>query len=227
MPDLDLRDLVPEVLNVAGGGWHAEYGLIAAAWDDAPPVPSALVVYGQRDERWADLIYAGGTTFAKAGCLVVSVAMMASLVCAEPVEPPEVARRLAEAGCFVGNLLNHPENIPLAFRGLTWDGALHYRDKAADMDRVAQEIAANGATIAEVAFNPLYKVTYKDANGETQWNQHFLVLTRVVGDDCEVADPWTGEVGLLCESRYRLDRWPKKASRIITGLRLVGVEGQG
>jgi len=34
-------------------------------------------------------------------------------------------------------------------------------------------------------------------------------------------------VGLLCESRYRLDRWPKKASRIITGLRLVGVEGQG
>ena len=227
MPDLDLHDLVPEVLNVAGGGWHAEYGLIAAGWDEPPPVPSALVVYGQRDKRWADLVYAGATTFGAAGCFVVSVAMMASLVCAEPVEPPEVARRLAEAGCFVGNLLNHPEKIPLAFQGLTWDGALHYRDKAADMGRVAREIAANGATIAEVAFDPAHPVTYKDANGVTKWNQHFLVLKRVVGDDVEVADPWTGEVGLLCESRYRLNVWPKKASRIITGLRLVGVEGRG
>ena len=207
---------------------------IAATWDGlsyvCTPVPepvpvSTLIPYSQRDPRWASLVYAGGTTFGASGCLVVSIAMLVSLAYAERIEPPEVAAGLRAAGCFSGNLLSNPAKIPAAFPRLTWDGVLHYRDRPADMAVVAREIAANGATIAEVAFDPAHPVTWVDAAGVTHFNQHFVVLTRVVDNDCEIADPWTGALTLLTESRYYLNVWPKRASRVITGLRLVGTLG--
>jgi hypothetical protein len=203
--------------------WDGRLYSCAPLVEQAPTVASALILYSQCDPRWVSQIYAGSTTFGAAGCFVVCVSMMVSLAYAERIEPPEVAARLLGAGCFDDNLLSHPANISKAYPQLTWDGAVHYRDRAANMDLVARHIAENGACIAEIAFNPDRPVMWKGADGETKWNQHFVLLTRVVGDDCEFADPWTGELGMLTESRYYRADWPKKASRIITGLRLVGI----
>lgn len=189
------------------------------------PVPASpadkLTLYSQRNPLWAGLSYAAGITFSAAGCLVVALAMLVTLVYNERIEPPEVAKRLRDAYCFIGSLLSRPSQIPIAFPRLKWDGVLHYRDKPADMAVVAREVAENGAVIAEVAFDRARPV-YLRLNGIDYWNQHFVLVTRVVGSDVEIADPWTGELVMLTGSRYFKAGWPKEASRAITGLRLVG-----
>lgn len=173
--------------------------------------------YSQNDPRWKDLTYAGGTTFGSAGCFVVCVAMLAQA--SEPdalLTPPEVARALRYVGAFQGNLLSNPAAIGDAFPDeLYWDKPLHYRDKAADMAYIAAELR-NGPLIAEVAFDPRRKVF----DGKT-WNQHFVLILSVdtENDTAMIADPWDGELKELTASRYALSGW--KASRIITGLRLL------
>jgi hypothetical protein len=177
--------------------------------------------YSQNDPRWKDLAYAGGTSFGSAGCFVVCVAMLAQA--SEPdalLTPPEVARALRDAGAFQGNLLSNPQYIPSAFPNLTIDsletrGAIHYRDKAADMEYISAELE-DGPLIAEVAFDPRRKVF-----DGVSWNQHFVLIVSVdlEADTAMIADPWDGELKELTASRYALAGW--KASRIITGLRLV------
>lgn len=168
--------------------------------------------YSQNDPRWKDLAYAGRTTFGSAGCFVVCVAMLAQA--SEPdalLTPPEVARALRDAGAFSGNLLSNPQRIPEAFPGLTWAGTVHYRTKAADMEYIAAELV-NGPVVAEVAFYP---------QKSPQESQHFVLIVSVdlEADTAMIADPWDGELKQLTASRYALPGW--KASRIITGLRLV------
>lgn len=211
---------------VVGGALLTDEQIVALGLDaplstvPEPPSP-ALVVYGQRDPRWANLVYAGGATFGQYGCFVCCVAMMASLTTTEPLEPPAVAALLREFGAFSGSLLANPARISTAFLALTWEGVVHYRSKPADMDAVRAHVTDHGAVIAEVAFNPSVPVVYT-VDGVTRWNQHFVVVTQIAGDDVEIADPWEGNRVMLTESRYYKRGWPKRADRVITGLRLVG-----
>jgi hypothetical protein len=196
------------------------------AQENIEPDWSDIGRYSQNDPSWRDLEYAGGTTFGSAGCFVVCVAMLAQA--SEPdalLTPPEVARALRDAGAFNGNLLSNTQYIPSAFPNLTIDsletrGAIHYRDTAADMEYIAAELV-NGPLIAEVAFDPKKPVTWVDLDGKRHWNQHFVLIVSVdlEADTAMIADPWDGELKELTASRYALPGW--KASRIITGLRLV------
>jgi hypothetical protein len=176
--------------------------------------------YSQNDPRWSQLVYAGGATFAFAGCLVCCVTMIASLAYADEITPVEVAYHLRRAKAFAGALLSHPDRISVAFNRLQWAGAVHYRDILADMGVIATEIATYGAVIVELKWNPRKPLTYVDKTG-AHWNQHFGVLVGVSDDatDATLVDPWDGEMKLLSESRYRLDGWD--AARTVYGLRLV------
>jgi hypothetical protein len=142
--------------------------------------------------------------------------MMASLAYAERIEPPEVAHRLREAGCFSGGLLSRPSRIPDAFPRLAWGGVEHWRAKPADISSLRREIDANGATICEVKWNPSGPEPY-------QGNQHFIIAEGWVGDQLIIVDPWDGERKALDESRYRLPGWD--VARTLYGLRMVRVSG--
>ena len=179
---------------------------------DPEATPIRVIAYSQRDPRWAGQVYAGGETFGSAGCLVCCVAMIASLAYAEPMLPPDVARALRDARVFSGPLLSYPARIPTALNRLEWGGVLHYRNRRADMEMIARELSQYRATIAEVKWDPCGPMPQA-------FNQHFVVLTEIVGDDARIIDPWDGEEKLLSESRYRLPTWD--AGRTIYGLRLV------
>lgn len=190
---------------------------------DDPQEPAQVRTYSQRDPRYADQVYAGGLTFGAAGCLVCSIAMIASLVYeGEPLTyPPEVARRLRAAECFNGGLLSHPSRISRAFDRLWWGGALHWRNSPADLSVLAGEVERHGATICEVKFNPSKPLTY-EANGRTIWNQHFVVVEAVDvdGNDAVIVDPWTGKRQMLTQSPYAKPLgW--SASRALYGVRMV------
>ena len=180
------------------------------------PQPAPLVLYSQRDPRWANLPYNTGSTFAKNGCLVCCVAMVVSAAYPEEILPPEVAASLKRAGCFVGDFLSRPSRIPDAYPRLSWDGVVHWRDKPADMAFLRSELATYGCAIAEVKWNP---------NGPQPQtgNQHFIIVESLTGDDANIIDPWDGKRKLLNQSRYSVSGHPA-ASWVITGLRLVHPE---
>ena len=171
-----------------------------------------MVAYSQNDPRWALEYYAGGVTFGKAGCLVVAVSTIASLAYAEPMLPPDVARALRLAGAFSGALLSNPARIPAALALLTWGGAEHWRDEPADLDKLEREIAAYGATICEVKWNP-------NGASPATGNQHFIVVEGLDAADAQIVDPWDGQRKALSASRYRLPGWT--VSRTLYGLRMV------
>jgi hypothetical protein len=180
---------------------------------DVEPHPAALVPYSQNDPRWRNQVYAHSLTFAQAGCLVCCVTMAVSVAYPETILPPEVAQNMKRAGCFVGDYLSRPSRIPDAYPRLAWDGAVHYRDKPADMEFIRSELARYGYVIAEVKFNP-YGGTIESGN------QHFVVISELTADgDALIADPWDGEFKLLSKSRYHGTDWT--TARTITGLRLV------
>jgi len=229
MPTNEVQNTVPQRLAIAfpdgeGLTWHefVATGNVLFLGEAPDPEPEAqeniepnwsdIGRYSQNDPQWKDLVYAGGTSFGSAGCFVVCVAMLAQA--SEPdalLSPPEVARALRDAGAFQGNLLSNPQRIPEAFPGLEWAGTVHYRTKAADMEYIASELV-NGPVIAEVAFYP---------QKSPQDSQHFVLIVSVdlENDTAMIADPWDGELKELTASRYALPGW--KASRIITGLRLL------
>jgi len=181
------------------------------------PEPPRVIAYSQRDPRWAGQVYAGNTTFAQAGCLVTCVAMIASLAYADAPQPPDVARALRDAGAFGGALLSYPARIPKALARLEWGGVAHWRERPADLDALASEIAAFGATIAEVKWNP---------NGAMpqSGNQHFIIVEGLDAADAQIVDPWDGERKALSESRYRLPGWT--VARTLYGMRMVRPVGE-
>jgi hypothetical protein len=186
-----------------------------------PPEIPEIRAYSQTDPRWADEIYAGGVTFRRAGCLVVSVAMIASMAYEEEAitRPPMVARRLREVGAFAGALLSHPARIAQALPALTWNGAVHWRHIPARIDRLAEEVARYGATICEVLWDPTKPLVSGGA-----WNQHFVVVVGVdeAGDDATIIDPWDGKEKALSASPYAAPKgWG--AQRALYGMRLVRV----
>jgi len=189
---------------------------LATEPEPEPVERPAVVAYSQNDPRWRAQIYAGGTTFGKAGCLVVSVAMIASLVYPEPLDPPTVAAALRAVGAFDGALLSKPARIHDALDRLTWGGVLHWRAQPADLNILRREIDTYGATICEVKWNP------SGASPEAG-NQHFIVVDGLDGDDALIVDPWDGKRKRLSASSYRLPGW--NVARTLYGLRMVRANG--
>lgn len=182
-----------------------------------PPF-TVLTMFSQNDDRWQAEEYAPGWKFGSYGCLVTCVAMMTSLVYAEAFNPPDTAHQLRQAGCFVGGLLSRPHRITQAFERLQWGGYLHWRDVPARLSVLAEEIAAYGATIIEVNWDPT------DLRRPEQGNQHFVLATQVTTQiapaDVVIVDPWDGQEKLLSLSRYAQPLgWT--AARAIYGVRLV------
>lgn len=174
-------------------------------------VGPSLVLYSQRDPHWRNSVYAGGLTFGQAGCYVTCVAMIASLAGYDD-EPPEVARKLREAGIFSGALLARPEKIPEIYPRLHYGGALRWHKVAADMERFRKELA-EGTTIIEVDFKP----------PTSKFDQHFVVAERLTADgkDLMIVDPWDGARTKLLE-RYAKDNW--NLARALYGMRLLRVK---
>ena len=179
---------------------------------DPEVAPVRVVAYSQRDSRWANQIYAGDATFAQAGCLVTCVAMIASLAYADAPLPPDVAQALRDAGAFSGAFLSHPARIPVALERLEWGGVVHWRSRPADLDALASEIAAFGATICEVKWNPRGAMPQSG-------NQHFIIVEGLDAADAQIVDPWDGRRKALSESRYRLPGW--SVARTLYGMRMV------
>jgi len=165
-----------------------------------------VTLYSQCDPRWRNLVYAGGTTFCKAGCYVVSVAMMLSLAGYDDT-PPNVAAKLRAANCFSGNLLTRPDRIPNAYPRTSYHGTYQWHDRAADMSRIRSSLKT-GPVIIEVDFRPGLK-----------FNQHFVVAKRITTEgDIIIADPQDGTRTKLME-RYAQGHWD--LARAIHGLRLL------
>jgi hypothetical protein len=182
-----------------------------AVQPDAPE----LTLYSQHDLRWAERVYAGGTTFAEAGCYVTAVAMSLSLAGYED-DPPTVAENLFTAGCFVGNLLTSPERIPDAYPKMEYAGTYRWHDSVADMDIFLGALKM-GPVIAEVDFRPTTK----------RFNQHFVLVESwdEEGEDVWIADPWDGTRVRLLE-RYELTWYmllghQPKVENAICGLRIL------
>jgi len=182
------------------------------------PQPAMLTLYSMRDPRWRDLEYAGGVTFATAGCYVVAVAVVLSLA-GYTDDPPEVARKLRDAGCFGGANLSRLSYIVDAYPLMRYDGPidaskdgpLRWHDCPADLERLRIELE-QGPVIIEADF-----VTVTPA-----FNQHFCVALGFTdtGDDIWIADPWDGSETLLLE-RYAQDHWD--LARAVYGVRLLRI----
>lgn len=172
----------------------------------------ALTLYSQRDPRWRDEIYAGGLTFGAAGCYVTCVAMMASLAGYDD-EPPEVARKLREAGIFSGALLARPDKIPGIYPRLCYDGTLRWHKVPADMEQLERELE-KGPTIIEVDFKP----------PTSKFDQHFVIAEQLTSgdEDLVIVDPWDGTRTQLLQ-RYAQDHW--NLGRALYGMRLLGLTG--
>lgn len=166
----------------------------------------SLTPYSQRDPRWRHEIYAGGLTFAKAGCYTVAVAIILSQRYDDT--PPQVADKLREAGAYTGPLLDHPERIPDAYPQFAYYGSPRWHDIPADVNRLRIALE-NGPVIAEADFQP----------GGT-FNQHFFVVEDFTPDDQDlvIIDPWDGAYTRLME-RYALQHW--SLARALYGLRLL------
>lgn len=219
---------VSGALTPVGGKLVLEYedkyaiGVWKWEWVEKAISPE-LACYSQRNPRWCDEIYAGGVTFGMAGCYTVAVADVLSLA-GYTDEPPEVARKLRGAGCFVGANLSRPDRIPDAYPLMQYDGPvdvskdgpLRWHDGPADMERVWAELR-KGPVIMEVDFEP---------GGE--WNQHFVVAEEwdEVANDILIADPWSGERVLLLKQYSPVwQHWD--LSRAIYGLRLLRPKTDG
>lgn len=166
-------------------------------------------LYSQRDPRWANEVYSGGATFGSSGCFVTCIAMIASIA-GYYDDPPEAARKLRKIGCFTGAYLDHPENIPLAYPRLEWNGVLNWRNRPASLIRLREELE-KGPVIIEVEFTP--------GGAQPPDDQHFVVAERLTDDgDLEIADPWDGgRTNLL--RRYALGHW--NLARSVYGARLL------
>lgn len=185
----EISDLATQI----GGAEHVYY----------PTIPS------QRDPLWRDDVFAGGMKFRTDGCYVCSYAWM-TMLAGYTDDPPAVAAKLRDAGCFNGAYFSHPERAQQAYPKLRFDGAHQWHNTSADMDLVYSELE-KGPLIAEVDF----------VWSTQKFNQHFVViLDRYGEDDLWIADPWDGSLARLL-LKYAGAWWALK--RGIYGLRIFRV----
>ncbi len=181
---------------------------------DAPTV-AQITPYSQNDPRWGHKVYASDYTFARAGCYVTAVAMIASLAYYTD-DPPAVAAKLRAADCFNGAMLSYPAKIPDAFQRLEWSWGAYYNRpgklmQPPRMDKIRAHLDEYGALIL--------KVDYKPDN--YLYNMHFVVAVAHAPGDFEIIDPLDGvRVSLL--ERYGVTRgWT--AAQAVFGYRALRV----
>jgi hypothetical protein len=196
---------------------------------------SQIKDYCQRDDRWRNLTYAssGSGTFGKYGCLVTSLASLATFA-GYDVTPVTLAREIDKAGAFEGDYLSHPSKVTDAFPRLKWhydyfvDGKLtsliNWRNRAADIGVLAKLLQAQ-PVVVEVDFD----------GADPDVDQHFVLALAYrpdplggVDDELLVLDPWSGSrINLLID--YFNPKWMRdntmkagqtRVSRTVMGLRL-------
>jgi len=165
--------------------------------------------YSQRDPAWRNAVFAGGLTFARAGCYVTALAMKASTVGSQ-LTPPQIAQLLRSARIFSGAQLIHPERVPAVIPALVWQGRTDWRARPADLATLDHMLAHWGPQIIETEFRP--------GGDRPPADQHFvLALAFTFGrGDLIIIDPWDGAQTHLLE-RYALDSWD--LARAIFGVR--------
>lgn len=169
------------------------------------------VIPCQRNPQYRNEVFAGGLRFETDGCYVCSFAYKV-LEAGYDDDPPEVARKLREAGCFNGAYFSHPERVHLAYPRITFEAAPQWHNAPADINLVYAELR-NGPVIAEVDF--VWKTQV--------FNQHFVVLLAEddTGSDVWIADPWDGSLVKLL-MKYADEYWDLK--RTLYGLRIFRIE---
>ena len=154
-----------------------------------------LVVYGQRDARWAGrrLGTAGvgaESTIGGYGCYVTCFAMLATYY-GRAMTPPEVNEELATRGRFVRGNLVTDDGLEAVAPGVEHVASLEYRDRAADLGRLRELLAEAGTSVVlEVDFNREWRDGVQT---------HFVVAVGCDGERVMVADPWYGGVADLTE----------------------------
>ena len=149
------------------------------------------VVYSQRDARWGGvrLGYEGGpadSTVHNYGCYVTCFAMVATYH-GHAVTPGELNELLVRRQLFLRSNLVGDHTLGLAVPALAYVASLEYRDRAADLGRLAELLGdAANSVILEVDFN------HNPVDGV-----HFVVAVGCDGERVVVADPWFGTVGDL------------------------------
>jgi hypothetical protein len=184
------------------------------------PTQPQVVRYSMHDPRWADDDYVPGSRFGSSGCLVTSVAIDLSAA-GYTDDPPTVAAKLHDAGCFggaEGNELVRLERIPSLYPKMTYEGRYDWDDTKADMATV-WEVLEEGPAILKVDFNP----------ATPRVDRHFVYAEgwdEGAGDDIWIVDPWDGaRVQLL--GRYALVWYHTRTGskptleRAICGLRIL------
>jgi len=210
---MSLNDAQRQALaGIQQAAWEINQSVAAIlVAEEVLPVPM-MTLYSMRDARWRSTVYASGCTIGTNGCYVVSVAMIASLA-GYTDEPPEVARKLREANCFVGGDLRYLARVPTAYPKLSCGGLVDWRSGPADLVRLRQELE-KGPTILEVDFHPGGTPPPVDA--------HFCIAESFTADgaDLNIVDPWDGtRVKLL--QRYALKSWD--LGDAVWGMRLLRV----
>lgn len=166
----------------------------------------ALMPYSQRDPRWARAVIAGRSTFASSGCYITCIAMLASLA-GYTDTPPQVLRRLREAGAMSGAFLANPGAIPNAYPGLCWCGRV-------DWPRLLTDAELEWY-LRQVLRGP---VITRVRRGKTD---HFVLAVGVTSSDVMIIDPLDGEKRPLLPT-YGTE--PGGFHRHVWGVRLVRVE---
>ncbi len=190
-----------------------------AYWHDA------IEMCWQRDSRFIHTHYHGSFTFGGAGCYVCSFVMLLRYLQSfvgsayELESPVTVARRLGYHGVFYQGMFADREAAVKAYSGLLRGQSIrNWADALSDNDlEVLKQQVNKRPTIMSVDFNP--RTTYHET--------HFvlaLMYQDVEGEeDILIADPWTGKIEWLSESKYvpyGTERGKAMLRRWVYGLRI-------
>lgn len=130
-----------------------------------------------------------GKTIGNWGCLLVVYNMMANYYGLVINQLPGTYND----HMLLFNAFSGPYLLPAAFLmahsgRVSYEGFLN-RDDNRMLPKISEWLAAGKLVPARVDFNP----------DTTAWEQHWVLLLNEVDGDYKIADPWTGETGLLSE----------------------------
>lgn len=200
---------------------------------------------GQCWDKWRDRVYApGGTlTLCEAGCLVMSLTSM--IIWAGRLDPcvMQVVKALGDAGCFAGDLLNHPSRVQDAFSFIRWHGRgdepyyspryernessyIDWRERATDM-RLLRALLDQQPIVLEVDYKPLTRPV----------DQHFVLGWEYrpdpaggMEDDLIVMDPASGTYASILTyfnpswyNDYMIENKITKVQRTVMGARVFEI----
>lgn len=161
-----------------------------------------LTVFSQMDPKWKNTLLgaANDSTIGKFGCLLTSMAMVASRYGFEDT-PESLNDKMKAAGGFQGAYVI-PAIMPQAVPGIVYRDYIQCRDQPAPLSQIDAYLAAGKPVIVEVDYSP--------AQG---MQNHWIVLYARKDGDYLIRDPWpfpaeTKEVTLT--GRYGFAGSPKE-----------------